>query len=147
MFEIVFFTLKELNGECDLKYCFTFCPHSTKLKVYQWFYWTSNPQFWEKSQPAPGPQNRLVPPFKISLGGPVRMYVSMCRYVSTTFLENRCCCNMLLLNGKKTSGSHSPMRRSTGRRHKVHHLLIGSHLHDVTSKKIFILPLFVFRAD
>jgi hypothetical protein len=24
-------TLKELAGECDLKYCFTFCPHPTKL--------------------------------------------------------------------------------------------------------------------
>jgi hypothetical protein len=23
------------------------------MKVYQWFYWTSKPQFWEKSQPVP----------------------------------------------------------------------------------------------
>ena len=27
----IYFTLKELNGECDLKYCFTICPHPTKL--------------------------------------------------------------------------------------------------------------------
>jgi len=24
------------------------------MKVYQWFYWNSNLQFWEKSQPVPG---------------------------------------------------------------------------------------------
>jgi hypothetical protein len=30
----------------------TFCCTGNKafMKVYQWFYWTSNPQFWEKSQ-------------------------------------------------------------------------------------------------
>jgi len=26
----------------------------TFMKVYQWFYWTVNPQFWEMSQPEPG---------------------------------------------------------------------------------------------
>jgi len=33
-----------------------FCCTGNKafMKVYQWFYWTSNPQFWEKSQPVPG---------------------------------------------------------------------------------------------
>jgi len=28
------------------------------MKIYQWFYWTSNPQFWEKSQPVPGSQEQ-----------------------------------------------------------------------------------------
>ena len=28
------------------------------MKVYQWFYWTSNPQFWEKSQSITGSLNR-----------------------------------------------------------------------------------------
>ena len=37
------------------------------MKVYQWFYWTSHPQFWGKS---PGFQSSLVPPCKISLGDP-----------------------------------------------------------------------------
>ena len=38
------------------------------MKVYQWFYWTSNPQFWEKSQSVHWPQSRaLVLPCKISL--------------------------------------------------------------------------------
>jgi hypothetical protein len=34
----------------------TFCCTGNKafIKVYQWFYWTSNPQFWEKFQPIPG---------------------------------------------------------------------------------------------
>ena len=27
----IYFTLKELNGDCDLRYCFIFCPHPTKL--------------------------------------------------------------------------------------------------------------------
>ena len=35
----------------------TFCCTGNKsiMKVYQWFYWTSNSQFCEKSQPVPGP--------------------------------------------------------------------------------------------
>ena len=34
----------------------TFCCTGNKafMKVYQWFYWNSNLQFWEKSQPVPG---------------------------------------------------------------------------------------------
>jgi hypothetical protein len=33
----------------------TFCctGNETFIKVYQWFYWTSNPKFWERSQPIP----------------------------------------------------------------------------------------------
>jgi hypothetical protein len=33
----------------------TFCctGNETFIKVYQWFYWTSNPKFWKKSQPIP----------------------------------------------------------------------------------------------
>jgi hypothetical protein len=30
------------------------------MKVYQWFYWTSNPQFWEKSQPVRGAQKEYM---------------------------------------------------------------------------------------
>jgi len=37
------------------------------MKVYQWFYWTSNPQFWGKS---PRSQSSLVPSCIISLGDP-----------------------------------------------------------------------------
>jgi hypothetical protein len=34
----------------------TFCctGNETFIKVYHWFYWTSNPKFWKKSQPIPG---------------------------------------------------------------------------------------------
>jgi len=34
----------------------TFCctGNETFIKVYQWFYWTSNPKFWKKSRPIPG---------------------------------------------------------------------------------------------
>ena len=34
----------------------TFCCTGNEafIKVYQWFYWTSNPKFWKKSQPIPG---------------------------------------------------------------------------------------------
>ena len=39
------------------------------MKVYQWFNWTSNPQFWEKSQPVSGTTKQSCPPCKISLGG------------------------------------------------------------------------------
>jgi hypothetical protein len=42
---------------------FEFC-----MKVYQWFYWTSNPQFWEKSQRDPLVPKHSCPPCKISLG-------------------------------------------------------------------------------
>jgi len=33
----------------------TFCctGNNAFMKDYQWFYWTSNPQFWEKTQPVP----------------------------------------------------------------------------------------------
>ena len=34
----------------------TFCSTGNEafIKVHQWFYWTSNPKFWKKSQPIPG---------------------------------------------------------------------------------------------
>ena len=40
------------------------------MKVYQWFYWTSNPQFWERSHPVLGTPKQSCPPCKISLEGP-----------------------------------------------------------------------------
>ena len=48
------------------------------MKVYQWFYWTSDLQFWEKSQPVPGHQSSLVLPCIISLGGPGIDYIGIC---------------------------------------------------------------------
>ena len=56
----------------------TFCCTGNKaiMKVYQWFYWTSNPQYWEKFQPVTGPQSSIVPPCKIYLGGPCIHVVS-----------------------------------------------------------------------
>jgi hypothetical protein len=44
------------------------------MKLYKWFYWTSNPQFRKKSQSVPGARSSLVPPCKISLGGPEWWY-------------------------------------------------------------------------
>jgi hypothetical protein len=42
------------------------------MKAYQWFYWTSNPQFWENEFSAcPRGHKAVCPPCEISLGGPV----------------------------------------------------------------------------
>ena len=54
----------------------TFCCTGNQafMKMYQWFYWTSNPLFERNLNLSRGSQNSLVPPCKISLGGPEHIH-------------------------------------------------------------------------